>query len=84
MCVVQFDALYDAPASGGAPQSMPVQETIFAEQLRPVPPAPPEGWFNMLAPGMPLELKHEDGWWQVCPTRNSSRSCANLSQPFHP
>ena len=63
-CVVAFDGLYEAPPAGN-PVGPPVQETCRADSLRPKPPTSPEGWSDKLSPGTPLELNHEDGWWQV-------------------
>ena len=63
-CVVQFDALYEAPAAG-QPVTSPCQDTVKGDALRPKPPATPQDWAEKLSPGTPMELSHEDGWWQV-------------------
>ena len=63
-CTIQYDALYEVPAAG-MPATTPVQETLSTDNLRPKPPATPDGWPEKLTPGMPLELNHEDGWWHV-------------------
>ena len=65
-CVVQYDALFEAPSADGQPATTPAQETVKADQLRPKPPSStPENWEAKLMPGQPMELNHEDGWWQV-------------------
>jgi hypothetical protein len=63
--VVQYEHLYEQPASEGQAVGAPCQETVPAGQLRPIPPEPPAGWSDKLSPGAPLELSHEDGWWTV-------------------
>lgn len=63
-CTVQYDGLYETPPAG-QPGTTPVQETVSSDHLRPKPPATPPNWPEKLTVGMPLELRHDDGWWQV-------------------
>ena len=57
---IQYDALFEK-----GEEKTEVKETLKSDHLRPKPPELPEGWDEKLSPGTPLELKHEDGWWQV-------------------
>ena len=45
--------------------SYELQEDLTPDLLRPEPPAPPRDWLKGLKPGAGLELKHDDGWWEV-------------------
>ena len=56
---VQYDALYDEETN------QPLKEWLVPQLLRPAPPPPPADWASRLVAGAPLELSHDDGWWQV-------------------
>jgi len=43
----------------------PLQDWVEIAQLWPVPPPPPPDFFDRLAEGEPLEVFHEEGWWEV-------------------
>lgn len=38
---------------------------VGVHQLRPLPPPPTPHYFEMIQLGEPLDLYHEDGWWEV-------------------
>jgi hypothetical protein len=52
---------------------------VRLEQLWPQPPPPPPDFFERLEIGEPLELYHEDGWWEVALTRSRQAPGGNMS-----
>ena len=40
-------------------------EWVALEQLSPPPPPAPEGFVGRLQLGDPLEVRYDDGWWEV-------------------
>jgi len=58
---VRYDALFEEDSDA----KRPLTETLEPGRLRPLPPKAQEGWLRKAKAGLPLELKHDGGWWQV-------------------
>ena len=56
--LIQYDSLF---TTSGKPQS----EWLDKSRLRPCPPDPAPGFLSGSRSGRQLELRHDDGWWQV-------------------
>eukprot|EP00967_Tisochrysis_lutea_P027821 scaffold32325_cov26-Tisochrysis_lutea.AAC.3 len=57
--LVRYDSLFEEDSR------RPLTESIEPARLRPVPPKPHSNWLNGAKPGFAMELKHDDGWWEV-------------------
>lgn len=57
--LVRYDSLFEEDSR------RPLTESLDPARLRPVPPNPPNGWLKGATAGQPMELQHDDGWWEV-------------------
>ena len=57
---MEFEAFFEE----GSDETM-LKDWVSLSQLRPQPPPPPPDFFHHIDIGEPLELYHEDGWWEV-------------------
>lgn len=80
----RYDALFEEDSDA----KRPLTETLEPGRLRPLPPKAQEGWLRKAKAGLPLELKHDGGWWQAGGARLASarsqplsRGCPALSVP---
>ena len=80
----RYDALFEEDSDA----KRPLTETLEPGRLRPIPPKAQEGWLRKAKVGLPLELKHDGGWWQAGGARLASarsqplsRGCPALSVP---
>ena len=61
---VEHEQLFEDDAADGSPGAPLCENTPFA-QITPRPPPPPVDFAKSLCVGTPLEVFHEDGWWEV-------------------
>jgi hypothetical protein len=61
---VEHEQLLEDDAADGSPGA-PLRENTSFAQITPRPPPPPANFAKSLCVGMPLEVFHEDGWWEV-------------------
>jgi hypothetical protein len=61
---VEHEQFFEDDAADGSPGA-PLRENTSFAQITPRPPPPPADFAKSLCVGMPLEVFHEDGWWEV-------------------
>ena len=81
---VEFSAFF---AEGAESDETLLTDWVNVSQLWPPPPPPPPGFFEMLKIGEPLEVYHEDGWWEVTLSKlrqapNGRTSCLVTSSMY--
>jgi hypothetical protein len=61
---VEHEQFFEDDAADGSPGE-PLRENTSFAQITPRPPPPPADFSKSLCVGMPLEVFHEGGWWEV-------------------
>ena len=78
---VEFQAFLadDAAAVNEGSEQALLTDWVGISQLAPPPPPPPPDFFDKIEIGAPVELYHEEGWWEVTLQRTRPAPSGNTS-----